>query len=509
MTNRQILKWAGVVTVLLLISRLLGFLRETAIAYRFGATAETDAYLVAATLPGILFLAFNEAVKTAFIPVYGEYHRQGEGGAFALTVYVVMGVLLVLTSGALVLAAPLVVRLVAPGFEGEVYGMAVAMSRVLLPGLIFMGLSGLSSGILHTGKNFVVPAVTAFPGNIIIIFTAVVFGVRFGVMGLAWATLVGFASQFLVQVPWVARAGIFRRERLVWGHPGLRKMAILLVPVLVGSAAIELKSIVDRAFGSLLPEGSIAALNFANRIYLLPSGILILSLLTVIYPALVELHVEGRVREFKETLRQGIGLVSVLVFPMMVGLVVLRVPVVRLLFERGAFDAAATEATAFALAFYSLGLVGLGWQLLMNRAFYAMKDTVTPTAVTVVLVGLNIFFNWLLIGPLAQGGIALGTALSVNMGTVLLGVLLRRKMGPLGGRRLLASLWKAGLGSLVMAGVLFYGLGFLGGGSFGRQAAELGTLIMVGGLVYLGVVYVLGVEELREGIALVRRKPKL
>jgi putative peptidoglycan lipid II flippase len=506
MTGRQILKWAGVVTVLLIFSRLLGFLRETAIAYRFGTTAQTDAYLVAATLPGILFLAFNEAVKTAFIPVYGEYHRKGEGGAFALTVYVVMGVLLVLTSGVLVLAAPLVVSLVAPGFEGEAYGAAVRMSRVLLPGLLFMGLGGLSSGVLHTKKNFVVPAVTAFPGNIIIIFAAVVLGARFGIMGLAWATLAGFAGQLLVQLPAVAGLGVFKRERLVWKHPGLKKMAVLLPPVMVGGAAIELKSIVDRIFGSLLPEGSIAALNFANRIYLLPNSILVLSLLVVIYPVLVELHVEGRVKEFKETLRQGIGLVIVLVFPMMVGLVVLREPVVRLLFERGAFDAAATEATAFALAFYSLGLVGLGWQLLMNRAFYAVKDTVTPTAVTVALVGLNIFFNWLLIRPLAHGGIALGTALSINIGTVLLGFLLRRKIGPFGGRRLFATLWKAGLGSLVMAAVLIYGLGFLGGGEFVRQAAELGVLIAVGGLVYLVVVYVLGVEELRMGIDLVRRK---
>jgi putative peptidoglycan lipid II flippase len=506
MSNRTMLKWAGIVTVLLVFSRLLGFLRETAIAYRFGTTAETDAYLVAAVLPQILFLAFNDAVKTAFIPVYGEYHRQGEGNAFALTVYVLLGAVLFVSSFVLVLAAPLVVRLVAPGFSGETYEIAVVMSRILLPGLMFMGLSGLSAGVLHTKKNFVTPAIVAFPSNLIIIVGAVFFGVRYGIVGLAWATIVGIASQFLIQLPAVARTGVFTRDKLLWKHPGLKKMAVLLPPVLLGGAALELKSIIDRVFGSLLPEGSIAALNFSNRIYLLPHSILILALLTVIYPTLVELHVEAKVKEFKETLRQGIGLMIVSITPMMAGLIVLRVPVVRLLFERGAFDVAATESTAFALAFYSLGLVGVGWQLLMNRAFYAMKDTVTPMVVTLVLVVMNIVFNWFLIKPLGHGGIALGTALSINVGTVLVWYLLRKKIGPFGGGRILNTLWKSVLASLVMAAVITMGMAYLGGGGFARQAVELGALIMLGGIVYFVMVYALRVEELQLGLSLVRRK---
>jgi putative peptidoglycan lipid II flippase len=500
------LKWTGIVTVLLVISRLLGFVRETAIAYRFGTSAVTDAYLVAAVIPQILFMAFNDAVKTGFIPVYGEYHRQGEGNAFARTVYVLLGAILILTSFVLVLAAPLVVRLVAPGFGGETYGLTVAMSRILMPGLVFIGLSGLSAGLLHTKKNFVVPAIVAFPSNLIVIAAAIFFGVRFGIVGLAWGTFIGMITQFLIQVPAVARQGIFKRDKLLWKHPGIKKMGVLLPPVILGGAALELKSVVDRVFGSLLPEGSIAALNFSNRIYLLPHSILILALLTVIYPTLVELHVEGKIGEFKDTLRQGIGLVIVSIFPMMVGLVVLRVEIVRLLFERGAFDVSATHSTAFALAFYSLGLVGVGWQLMMNRAFYAMKDTVTPMIVTIVLVVLNIFFNWILIGPLQHGGIALGTALSINIGTVLLGYLLRKKIGPFGGSRIFKTLWKSGLASLAMAAVVTVGRNYLTGGGFSRQALEIGILIGVGAAVYFAMIYLLGVEELQAGLRLIRRR---
>lgn len=507
MRDQAILKWTGIVTVLLVLSRLLGFLRETAIAYRFGTTYLTDAYFVAAMIPQILFVAFNDAVKTAFIPVYGEYHRQkGDGDALASTAFVVLGFILFLLSVMLVIFAPQVVRLVAPGFSGETYELAVKMSRILLPGLVFMGLSGLATGLLHTKKNFFIPAITAFPNNIIIILGALLFGARFGIMGLAWATLFGFAGQFLVQLPAVVKTGVFKNGRLAFRHPGLKKMALLLPPVMVGGAALELKSVVDRVFGSLLSEGSISALNYANKVYLLPNSILTLSLLAVLYPTLVELRVENRMDEFKQVLRQGIGLIIVLVFPMMAGLIVLRVPVIRLLFERGTFDAAATRDTAFALAFYSLGLVGLGWQLLMNRAFYALKDTATPTAVTLVLVVLNIIFNWLLIKPLAHGGIALGTALSINAGTVLLFFLLRRKIGPFGGRKMLSTFGKSALASLVMSIVLSFCLPKITGGSFLRQALEVGALIAAGALVYFLVLWLLKTEELQTAARLLRRK---
>jgi putative peptidoglycan lipid II flippase len=318
--------------------------------------------------------------------------------------------------------------------------------------------------------------------------------------------MIAFSSQFFIQLPAVIRHGVFKKDKLLWGHPGIKKLAILLPPVILGGAALELKSIIDRVFGSLLPEGSIAALNFSNRIYLLPNGILIMALLTVLYPTLVELYVEGKVMEFKNTLRQGIGLVILLVFPMMVGLIVLRIPVVRLLFERGAFDAAATASTAYALAFYSLGLVALGIQLLMNRAFYALKDTLTPMYVTLLMVVLNIFFNWLLIKPMAHGGIALGTALSINIGAIILVYLLWRKIGALGGKRLLATFWKCGVSALIMGIMLILGIRFLHGSGFLRQAVELGILISAGALVYFVLIYCLRVEELRTGLGFVRRR---
>lgn len=507
MSNRTIIKWTGIVAGLLVFSRLLGFFREAAIAYRFGASAETDAYMAAVVLPQLLFLSFNDSIKTAFIPVYGEYHRERAGQSLALTSFVIFAVILTLLSVALVMFAPWVVRLVAPGFSGEKYESTIVMARILLPGLLFMGLSGLSSGVLHTKRNFVIPAIPAYSSNLIIIGTALFLGMRFGIIGLAWGTTVGFASQFFIQLPAVARHGVFC-GKLDWRHPGLKKMFVVLPPILLGGAAIEIKTLVDRMFGSLLPDGSLAALSFASRIYLLPNGIIVLALLTVIYPTLVELNVERKMTEFKAIFRQGVGLIIVLMLPMMVGLLILREPVVRLIFERGEFGLLATAKTANALAYYSIGLLPLGVMLLIKRAFFALKDTRTPMLVMIFTGLINIVFNWLLIKPLGLGGIALGTSLAVYAGAVALLVLLRRKIGAFAGRQMWLTLQKSSLAALLMGAAVLLGSNLLRGGSFFRQALELGGLISFGAAVYLLVASLLRVEELAVGLRIIRRKVK-
>ena len=507
MSNRTIFKWTGIVAGLLVFSRLLGFFREAAIAYRFGASAETDAYMAAVVLPQLLFLSFNDSIKTAFIPVYGEYHRELAGQSLALTSFVIFAVILTLLSVALVMFAPWVVRLVAPGFSGEKYESTIVMARILLPGLLFMGLSGLSSGVLHTKRNFVIPAIPAYSSNLIIIGTALFLGMRFGIIGLAWGTTVGFASQFFIQLPAVARHGVFS-GKLDWRHPGLKKMSVVLPPILLGGAAIEIKTLVDRIFGSLLPDGSLAALSFASRIYLLPNGIIVLALLTVIYPTLVELNVERKMTEFKTIFRQGVGLIIVLMLPMMVGLLILREPVVRLIFERGEFDLLATAKTANALAYYSIGLLPLGVMLLIKRAFFALKDTRTPMLVMIFTGLINIVFNWLLIKPLGLGGIALGTSLAVYAGAVALLVLLRRKIGAFAGRQLCLTLQKSSLAALLMGFAVLLSSNLLRGGSFFRQALELGGLISFGAAVYLLVASLLRVEGLAVGLRIIRRKVK-
>jgi putative peptidoglycan lipid II flippase len=502
MSSRTILKWTGIVTVLLVVSRVLGLFREVAIASRFSVSLEADAYMAAAVLPTILYVAFNDAIKTAFIPVYGEYHKSDRGHELVVTSFVILGVLLTVVSALLVYFAPILVRLLFIGFTGEKYAITVVMARILLPNLVFMGLAGLCSGILHTKRNFVVPAIPAYSSNLIIMFTAIFLGARYGILGLAWGTTVGFASQFFVQLPSVAKHGVFR-GKLDLRHPGLIKMGRVLPPVLLGGAAIEVKSVVDRLFGSLLPDGAISSLSYANRIYLMPNGILILALLTVMYPTLVELSAEGKMKDFKDTFRQGAGLIVVVMLPIMVGLVILREPLVRMIFERNQFDPAATALTATALGFYGISLLPLGIMLLIKRTFFSLKDTLTPMLLMVVMQILNIFFNWILIKPLGHGGIALGTSLAVYLGTAGLAFLLWRKIGAFGGHLLIATVKKSLLATLVMGALVAYGMRFLPPGGL-SHALALFIVIGFGAIVYLGIIYKLQVEELDFALDMVR-----
>lgn len=506
MTEKTFLKSAGMVTILLFLSRLLGFARESAIAYRYGASLEADAYFLAASIPLILFMVFNDAVKTAFIPVYGEFHQEEkESNAFALTVYVILTLILVAATAVMIIFAPQLMRLFAWGYEGEQFNLTVKLVRIMMPGLLFMGLSGLSGGILNLKKNFFIPAIVAFPNNLVIIFVVIFMGARFGIYALAWATLLGFALQFFVQVPAVAALGVFKPQKLLWHHPGLKKMAALLPPVVLGAAAVELKTVIDKAFATLLPEGSISALNYANKIYLLPNGILIVALLTVLYPTLVEFWAQQKIQDYKNTLRQGLGILIVLIFPITVGLIVLRVPIVRFIFERNAFSVADTANTAYALAFYALGLLPMGITLLFNRAFFALKDTITPMLFTLVTMVLNIFLNWLLMGPLGHGGLALGSSLSNLVGAVGMGIFVWKRIGAFGGRRLLDTFWKAAVASLVMGAVVYLAGPFLQGDGFLLQAVELAVIITVGAGIYFVMAYLLKMKELEAALDLLRR----
>ncbi|HHX74842.1 MAG TPA: murein biosynthesis integral membrane protein MurJ [Firmicutes bacterium] len=506
MTGRTMIKSAGMVTVLLFLSRLFGFAREATIAARYGTSWLTDTYFAAASVPGILFLAFNDAIKTAFIPVYGDYHDKEEGNSLALAVFLLLGGLLLAGSVLLVIFAPLVMRLVVPGYTGAQYELSVTMARIMLPGLLFLGLSGLCSGVLHIKKNFFVPSLTAFPNNLVIIVSALLLGVRYGIMALVWATAAGFALQFLIQLPAVARHGIFAARTIAWHHPAIKRMGVLLLPVLIGSATVELKTLIDKVFGSFLAEQSISYLNYAVKIYSLPNGILILALLTVLYPTMVELYYQRKMKEFKETVRQGTGLMIVLMFPIMVGMMVLSTPIVRLIYERAAFDTTATHNTAYALIFYSLGLLPSGVMLLFNRAFYATKDTKTPMYFSFLTTLLNVVLNWLLMKPLAYGGLALGTSLSFYLGVIAMAAALRRKVGPFGLSLLLDTLWKTGVASLLMGVAVWFALPYLAGGGFLLQALRLGSVIALGALVYFVLAYLLKIRELDLAFSLLRRR---
>ncbi len=452
--NRGLLvKSMTMVMLATLASRVLGFFREVAVAYRFGATTEADAYLVAILLPTILFYSFSDALKSTFITVFAPFKGGQDEHHFVNTLaFYTIGVLLILALLGYLLA-PQLVFLLAPGFTGETFQLTVELTRILIPGVFFIGLSGLATGFLHSHQRFIVPALVNVPHNIIVILSALYLSLHYGVYGLAWGSLVAVSSQLLIQLPSLRRTTFKFRRGLSSQHPGLKKVTALLPAILLSSAVLELKHILDRLFASFLQPGSIAALNYAERIYMLPQALFVSTIIVILYPTLVELLGKRDMDAFNRQIKWGISMFFFLLLPVMAGMVILRRPLVEVLFQRGAFDGAATDLTAYALLFYTPALLGFSLHCFCNRIYFALQDVKTLVKVNISMVAANAVFNLILMPFLGHGGIALGTSLAFSLGAVWLLAILSHRIGISFGD-LVQPIYRSTLAALIMVAVL-------------------------------------------------------
>lgn len=513
MTRATLAKAAGIVAFLTIASKILGFFRETALAAVFGAGSNTDAYLIAQTIPYLLFSTVSYALSTTFIPVYSQI-REEQGteasSRFASTVIwavVIIGVMLVIIGEVF---AGLLVRIVAPGFDQSVAQLTAYLSRIILPMMVFQLLSGILTGLLQADGQFGVPSAASLLQNVSIIISIVVFGVRYGITAVAVGTLVGAILATIVKIPALKLTefrwtGAFDRH-----NPGVKRVGTLVIPAIIGAGVGELNTLVDRILASGLPEGSVSALNYANRLMQLAPSIIGTSLITVIYPTLAELAAKNDRNSLAKSLADSLGLMHFMLAPIALGVLVLREPFVRIVFERGEFDAAATQETAWALLFLSLGIAIFSMRNLVYRAFFALQDTTTPMVLGVVSVGVNVVLNLLLVGPLRQGGLALATTISGLVGLVAgLFVFGRRSSVRFPVKRLLNTVLKTGLSSIVM-GVIVWAvyqraqLVLPWRGSF-LELVPVGIVVAIGAAVYFLTTWILRVPELASALDIVKR----
>lgn len=515
--KQTVARATAVVMAATVVSKLLGFGREAALAAVFGASRVTDTYLVAAVIPSLLYAVVGAAITTVGIPVLSEYlyreEKRLELASLVWSSFHAIAMLLLLLCVVAVPLAPWLVKLLAPGFGPDQAGLTAKLVRVMLPATIFMGLSGWAQGVLNTHKHFLIPAAVGIPYNIILITGIFLSGFFWGIGGVAWATVLAIASQFFIQVPVLRGLGIRYRPVLNLRHPGLTKMAALVLPVLVGVGAGQLNVMVDRILASSLAEGSISALNYAQKVLQIPQGLFAAPLITVLYPSLAERGAVGDLEGFRERLSRGLGALAFLAVPLLVGVIVLRRELVAFLFQRGAFDATDAHMTAVALLFYTVGLLFLVWRDYLARAFYALQDTATPMWTGLCSVVVNIGLNLVLVRYLAHGGLALATSIAALVGCTLLLILLRRRLGRLGGRYFLVETAKVTVAAMLMGAVVWwlnvaaempfgrvaqYAAKFLGSGlaAFGTLGLRIIVLGLAGALVYAGICRLLGVREM-------------
>lgn len=432
MSTGQIVARATIIVMVMSgLSRILGLGRETAIAHQFGATSATDAYLVAYTIPNIFYGVAGLALATVIVPIFAEYVAQGqreEAWRLCSLVTNALVVFTVVASLAGMLAAPLIVGVLGQGFPPETYRLAVQLTVFMLPSIVFFSLAGLFMGILNANNIFGIPAFGSAAMNIVIIFGALVLGKYYGVYGLAAGAVGGAVAMALIQLPVLRRAGFRYHFIFDFRHPEVKRVLLLVFPLTLGLSVNQIYLMVDWVLASGLAEGSIAALNYANKLIQLPMSLFVLAISTAIFPTLSKQIAEARPAEMAETLRRGIKVVLMLTIPAGTGILILREPIVTLLFQRGAFDARATEMTAAALLYFSIGLVGLCMVMILSRGFFAMQDTRTPVAVTLGTLVVKFGLSAALMGHLAHAGLALGTSITALLNMVILAFLLNRRL---------------------------------------------------------------------------------
>jgi putative peptidoglycan lipid II flippase len=486
---------AGKVSLATMASRLLGLAREQVMAAFFGAGTQTDAFNVAFRVPNLLRDLFAEgALSAAFVPTFTEAeHREGRARAWVLGGQV-MNALALALAGVTVLgwfAAPWLVPLLAPGFE-RVPGkleLTVTLSRVMLPFLLFVALAAAAMGMLNAVRRFTVPALAPLFLNLGMIVAGVALIPVFeragqpAILAMAVGVLAGGFLQFAVQVPALWAMGFRPAWPPVLTHPGVRRIALLMLPATVGLAATQLNLFVNTILASMLVEGSVSWLAYAFRLMQLPIGVFGVALATVALPTVSRHAVTGDRAALRDTLAGAVRLVFALTLPATFGLWALSEPIVRLLYQRGAFVASDTDRTAQALAAYCLGLCAYAAVKVLVPAFYALGDTRTPVRASFLSVAVNLGGNLLLMGPLGHVGLALSTSLTMLFNFGQLSWAMRRKLGRFEGRRLLATVARTAAASALMALVLraaVLGTTAWWRGSFGGAALVVGAGMLAG-----------------------------
>ncbi|OQW33050.1 MAG: hypothetical protein A4E19_06815 [Nitrospira sp. SG-bin1] len=514
--NRSVVKAAGVIGVATFSSRILGFVRDMVLARLFGATPAADAFFVAFRIPSLLRELFAEgSMSSAFIPVYTEYRAtRGKQDAWELASAVFTALLTVVTLVTVIgiLAAPWLVQLLAPGFHEnpDKLTLTTLLARVMFPYLLFISLAALAMGILNSVRAFAAPAFSPLFLNIFIIVGAVCLApyLQEPIIGVAIGVVVGGAAQFAVQLPSLKLRGLLFGFRFEPSHPGLRRIGMLMVPTLLGLSVTQINLTVSTVLASFFAGGP-TYLFYGMRLIQFPLGIFGVALATAILPTLSAQAARGALDELRTTLGFGLRMILFIIVPAMVGLILLRVPIVHLFFEHGTFTAQDTAETALAVLCYAVGLWAFGGVRIIVTAFYSLQDTKTPAISAAVALASNILFSLMLMSVLGAAGLALATALASMVNGVILVAVLNRRLGGVEWGTVARSAFRVLVACIPLGGACWWVAGaevWTHSAEWLTKSALLCIAIGLGAGGYFGVHALFRSEELGVVWGMVRRK---
>ncbi|MCK5286870.1 MAG: murein biosynthesis integral membrane protein MurJ, partial [Thermodesulfovibrionia bacterium] len=446
------------------------------------------------------------SVSAGYVPVFTEYlTKEGREGAEKLAgaVFAFLVSVLIIVCLLGILFAPYIVSIIAPNFAANEYKMTLTIKliRIMFPFLLFISLAALAMGTLNSLRSFFIPAVAPAFFNLGIIGSALFIAPKFSVpiLAVSLGVTLGGALQYGIQAVALHKQGFHIKPIFSFSHPGLKKIFLLVLPVVIATGATQINVLINNIFVTYMAEGSATYLYYALRLVLFPIGIFGIAMAMAVLPSMSEHAAKGNLKELRETFSFSIRLVFFMSIPAMAGLIALSEPIINVLFQRGEFTYEATKGTVYALLFYSSGLWAFVGLRVVRAVFYSLQDTKTPLKTAVLSVLINIILSFILKGPLQHGGLAFAFAIATAVNFVVLLILLRARLGRIDGKNIFRSFMKISIASAVTGFIGWFiirGDLWMESGIIIKKAGALTGVIVFCIIIYFFIMYVMKSEEL-------------
>lgn len=490
-----------------IISKTFGFARDIVLSYFYGASSIADAYVIALTIPGVIFSFVGAGISTGYIPMYSKIEKDcGENLGIKYTNNLI-NILTIICTIMIILGfifAEQVVKVFAFGFQGEILIIAVGFTRITIFGIYASLLITIFSGFLQMKENYIIPALAVLPMNLFLILS-IFLSSKINVYLLAVGNVIAIASQLILLIPFVRKQRYKYKFVIDIHDKNIKNTLYIVIPVIIGVSVNEINVLVDKTLASNIIKGGISSLNYATRFNDLVQGLFVTSITTAMYPRISKMAAENNMERLKSSLLEAIVTICLLVLPATIVIMLYAEPVVKFIFGRGAFDLQAIIHTSSALFYFSIGMIGFGLRELVSRVFYSIHDAKTPMINAAIGMALNTILNILLSNYMGLDGLALATSIAAIITTGLLLISLRKKIGPFGIKQALISFLKILLASSLMG--LFTKLIFNFLIKILNQTVSFLIIIVIGIVSYFVIIYFMNIEYIN--IMVEKAKTKL
>lgn len=511
-TGQKILRSTVLIMGLTVLAKSTGLLRDVIVAAEFGTSAAMDAYLIATSIVSLTFVWFKNPVQVVLVPLFTEELSSGGEASAWRNASVLINTFVVILMGLAAagwLLAPYLIAVLAPGFSGQTSLLAARLTRVTILSLVFVGVAQLLSGFFRSYERFGLPGSVSTVDNLVVIPGILLLTPLLGIYGLAVSAVLGALSQALVQAPILWKNRAHYRFRVDFKNPTLRRMAWLSLPLLLSISGGWIGSISDRVFASLLPVGSLAALEYGRRLTYVNFDLFIASLTTVLFPFFSKTAISEDYRDLGRKLFRSVKMLFWIVLPISVGMLLLHEPLVRLVYHRGAFGEESVAMTGQSVLFYAIGLAGFSLSNMLSYAFYSMKNTRTPVLMGLARLGIKIALSFALVGSMAHAGLALAESASFLAKAALLLLFLPDELKQPEYRKLFRSLGLTAVVATAMGLVVFLARPYFEGASdldasFASTLMSVAAIAGLGGASYLLFSWLLQPAEVKDLYRFVR-----